>query len=200
MSTDAARLACFEGLADLGGADTPSVEPVPEAGEPPAEALIASPEEVPEAPTAEPAAAAAAEAADDRADEREYTEPPAEELIASPEEVPEAPTVEPAAPAGAAPAVEAADDSADEFGREYLEDDEEESDTLTATVNEVTIDRTNRLVFRFANGQVWRQLEPRRFQYPRREAFDVVISRGVLGDYQLRVGGEGRMTRIKRVK
>ena len=89
-----------------------------------------------------------------------------------------------------------------DFGREYVEDDEEEDDRqdVTATVNEVSPDRYKRLHFYFANGQVWRQLEARRFQYPKNEPFDVVISRGVLGDYQLRVGGKGRMTRIKRIK
>ena len=162
MSTDAAKLACFEGLADLEAGEPPLAEAAPDAAAPP--------DSVPLPP-------------------------------ATPDPVPTAPA-EAVAEAAAAPAPAAAEDRADDFGREYLEDedDEEASDTLTATVNEVTADRTKRLVFRFANGQVWRQLEPRRFQYPRREAFDVVISRGVLGDYQLRVGGKGRMTRIKRIK
>ena len=159
MSSDAAKLACFESLAELDAAEPPATPP-------PTEPALSESKASPAPPA--PAAAAVDDAS--------------------------------AAPATtlAAPAPE---DRADDFGREYLEDEnEEEADTLTATVDEVTIDRTKRLVFRFANGQVWRQLEPRRFQYPRREAFEVVISRGVLGDYQLRVGGEGRMTRIKRVK
>lgn len=126
----------------------------------------------------------------------------------APDEPPPAPVPAAAAPAASAPAPEAiatdadAGVAAEEFGSEYLrdEDAEKEDEKLTATVNEVKTDRTNRLIFHFANGQVWRQLEPRRFQYPRREAFDVVISRGMLGDYQLRVGGEGRMTRIKRLQ
>ena len=162
MSTDAAKLACFESLAELDAAEPPATIPPTDAAPP-----------APEASPAPPAPAAAA----------------ADGVSSAP-----APVSTSAAPPTA--------DRADDFGREYLEseEDEEESDTLNATVNEVTIDRTKRLVFRFANGQVWRQLEPRRFQYPRREAFEVVISRGVLGDYQLRVGGEGRMTRIKRVK
>lgn len=131
-------------------------------------------------------------------------EPATEAVVAAPEDGRQVPAEDVAlAPvATAAPVAPAAGDGdlADDFGREYLEDKEEEPDKLTATVSEVTIDRARRLVFTFANGQVWRQLEPRRFQYPRSEPFKVVISRGVLGDYQLRVGGEGRMTRIKRVK
>ena len=115
-----------------------------------------------------------------------------------------APAVEETAPAApAAAAKTATPQPGSDFGREYVEDDEEEEDDrqdVTATVNEVSPDRYKRLHFYFANGQVWRQLEARRFQYPKNEPFDVVISRGVLGDYQLRVGGEGRMTRIKRIK
>ena len=88
----------------------------------------------------------------------------------------------------------------DDFGREREHSTAREKQTVTATVKEVTTDRLRRLTFHFTNGQAWRQVEPRRFQYPKREAFDVVISRGVFGDYQLRVGGEGRMTRIRRLQ
>lgn len=93
-----------------------------------------------------------------------------------------------------------ADDFGDEYVKESAEDDDDQREDVTATVNKVTLDRYKRLRFEFANGQVWRQLEARRFPYPNDEPFDVVISRGVFGDYQLRVGGEGRMTRIKRLK
>ena len=120
------------------------------------------------------------------------------------------PVVEEAAPAAvetamaeAAPVTEPATtpQPGNDFGRKYVKDDDDEArQDVTITVNEVTLDRYKRLHFQFVNGQVWRQLEARRFQYPKNEPFDVVISRGVLGDYQLRVGGEGRMTRIKRVK
>ena len=119
-----------------------------------------------------------------------------------------APTREPASiaepAATAAPPPPSEPEPAEEFGSEYVKEEKEKEaerkKTVSATVNEVTTDRVNRLVFHFANGQVWRQLEARRFQYPKKTAFDVVIGRGVLGDYQLRVGGEGRMTRIKRLK
>ena len=129
-------------------------------------------------------------------------QPPAAVEAPEPAAVPAAPV---AATAEAAPAAEPAATAqpGSDFGSEYVKEDDDEDDDrrdVTATVNEVTLDRYKRLHFQFANGQVWRQLEARRFQYPKNEPFDVVISRGVLGDYQLRVGGEGRMTRIKRVK
>lgn len=89
----------------------------------------------------------------------------------------------------------------DDFGREHVANQESEAEErVTATVTDVTSDYTKRLVFHFENGQVWRQQEARRFQYPKNRSFDVEIARGVFGDYQLRVGGEGRMTRIKRLQ
>lgn len=96
-----------------------------------------------------------------------------------------------------APAPPAAADTDSDFGRE---EQRSKPEALSATVSEVSADRLRRLVFEFENGQVWRQQEPRHFPYPRDEPFDVVISRGLLGDYQLRVGGEGRMTRVRRLK
>ncbi len=89
----------------------------------------------------------------------------------------------------------------DDFGREHVANvADEPEERVTATVTNVTRDYTKRLVFQFENGQVWRQQEARRFQYPKDGAFDVEIARGVFGDYQLRVNGEGRMTRIKRLQ
>ena len=89
----------------------------------------------------------------------------------------------------------------DDFGREHVANvADEPEERVTATVTNVTRDYTKRLVFQFENGQVWRQQEARRFQYPKDRAFNVVIARGVFGDYQMRVNGEGRMTRIKRLQ
>lgn len=112
------------------------------------------------------------------------------------------PAIEEKAVVAAAPQPVATAQPGSNFGDKYVKDTgggDDQAD-VTATVTEVDLDSYKRLHFTFANGQIWRQLEARRFQYPKNESFDVVISRGVLGDYQLRVGGEGRMTRIKRVK
>lgn len=97
--------------------------------------------------------------------------------------------------------VASSDTLSDAFGREHVANvADEPEERVTATVTNVTRDYTKRLVFQFENGQVWRQQEARRFQYPKDRAFNVVIARGVFGDYQLRVNGEGRMTRIKRLQ
>jgi len=96
---------------------------------------------------------------------------------------------------------------ADEFGREHLEKAQESGEVvpevLAATVVEVTQGRNRALSFHLSNGQVWRQIEPRYFPYPKQGEFDVTISTGLMGEYRLRVGqigDSGRMVRIRRVR
>lgn len=70
-----------------------------------------------------------------------------------------------------------------------------------AVVVNVTSNRVlRRLTFEMENGEVWRQVESDRLYYPKDGPFEVVVRRGIMGDYQMRVGGEGRMTRIKRIR
>ena len=130
-------------------------------------------------PAPEPVAAPAAELA------------PAAIVETAPEPAPEA------SPAAAAPAAASAED----FGREHLETVEEaRSETLAATVVDVTETRHDELVFHLDNGQVWQQMEKRYYPYPRNQQFDITITQGMLGEYQLRVGGEGRKVTVKRVR
>lgn len=95
----------------------------------------------------------------------------------------------------------------EEFGLEHLpkakDSADPEPETLLATVVEVTQARNRGLSFHLANGQVWRQIEPRYFPYPKDGEFEVTISTGVMGEYRLRVGNQdagGRMVRIRRVR
>jgi len=62
-----------------------------------------------------------------------------------------------------------------------------------ATVIEVTQGRNRTLHFHFDNGQVWRQMEARHLEYPRNVEFDINITRGMMGDYRMRIGDDGRM-------
>jgi hypothetical protein len=94
---------------------------------------------------------------------------------------------------------EAQADLADEIGREHL-DEEKEKALLHATVREVVKGRYDVLYFHFTNGQVWRQVESRRFSYRRDGEFDVIIDSGMMGDYRLRLDTGGPMTRIRRVQ
>jgi hypothetical protein len=91
-------------------------------------------------------------------------------------------------------------DGAEAFGEEHLDRDAEESPVLRATVVDVTRAWDDSLSFHLDNGQVWRQIESRRFPYPKNGEFEVEIARGMMGEYRLRVGGESRMVRIRRVK
>jgi len=94
-------------------------------------------------------------------------------------------------------------DLADEIGREHLDEDKvngKEEALLRATVREVVKGGYDVLYFHFTNGQVWRQVESRRFSYPHDGEFDVIIDSGMMGDYRLRLATGGPMARIRRVQ
>jgi hypothetical protein len=94
-------------------------------------------------------------------------------------------------------------DAIDEIGREYLDEekvDKKEEAVVRVTVSEVVKGGYDVLYFHFTNGQVWRQVESRRFSYPRDSEFDVIIDTGMMGDYRLRLAVGGPMTGIRRVK
>lgn len=155
------------------------------------EALTAVPAPAPAPPVAESANVAA-----EGAIEAKALAPAMEPAVALPAEAPPAPTQP-------APAAEDSRSSApDELGEEQLGIKEETVDPspVTAVVNEVTQSGSGRLYFHFSNGQVWRQIEPRRFRYPKNQEFEVTVSQGMMGDYRLRVGGKGPMVRIRRVE
>ena len=179
LATDEQKLACFESIVSEGrGNAEPDLEPAT-ASEPLA------------APAREPAPAVIVEAAP--------------ESLAEPlPDVPAAVTAPAAASRAAelpAAAAEPTAASADDFGREHIaSDDKTRSETLTATVVDVTKRRHGELVFHLDNGQVWQQLEKRYYPYPRNQSFDITISQGMLDEYQLQVGGEGRKVTVKRVR
>jgi len=94
-------------------------------------------------------------------------------------------------------------DLVDEIGREHLDEkkvDKEEKTVIRATVSEVVKGSFGVLYFHFTNGQVWRQVESRRFRYPRDGEFDVSIDTGMMGDYRLRLAAGGPMTQIRRLQ
>lgn len=94
-------------------------------------------------------------------------------------------------------------DAIDEIGREHLDEekvDKKEDAVVRVTVSEVVKGSYDVLYFHFANGQVWRQIESRRFSYPRNGEFDVIIDSGMMDDYRLRLDRGGPMTPIRRVK
>ena len=95
--------------------------------------------------------------------------------------------------------------ASDRLGEEHLdrpetEKQEKKDEVFHATVIEVSEGRNEILYFHFANGQVWRQNEARTLTYPKSGKFDIKITRGMMGDYRMRIGDNGRMVRIRRVQ
>jgi hypothetical protein len=184
MSTESRRLACFESLVDA-APPMPVVEEVPVA-----EPVPAPVEKSPAAPVS-----------DVMPGVTEQTGTVAQAAVL-PAVVAKKTVAAASASGSPPPSTTSPTAAAADFGAEHIEAPAEAArpEALAATVRSVKKDRYKRLQFEFANGQVWRQTEARHFPYPKGEPFDAVITRGMLGDYQLRVGGEGRMTRIQRLK
>lgn len=93
---------------------------------------------------------------------------------------------------------EQADFGSEQLPREAVKDEEKE--TFHATVTKVTKGNYGALDFFMENGHIWRQIEPRFVAYPRGRPFPVTITRGLLGEYRLRVDGTGRLVPIRRIK
>lgn len=71
--------------------------------------------------------------------------------------------------------------------------------SITAKVINVSQSKRNMRTFYFDNGQIWKQKKAEYVVIPKNKEFSVVISRGAVGDYRLRVNGKGKMTRVKRI-
>lgn len=115
--------------------------------------------------------------------------------------------VEPEQPAEAPPeqTPDTSQDRLENVGIEQLPDNRREErprerDDIGATVTEVSEGPRGNLLFHLENGQVWRQIEARYVPLPADAPFPVQISRGLFGEYRLRVDGEGRLVRIRRVQ
>lgn len=212
VDSPAQRLACFEELTDRGRIkDEP--QPIPSGTETPASsaepAARAADTEIPipESAAVElpPTEAQASSGAAEPGEEQTIAEVPAAATVKAagvrdPVEVtPQAEVVpDTASPAGVAAT---APTSADTLGAEHLRDPaSEEPEQVTAIVTDVTKGRNDVLYFHFANGQIWRQIEPRRWPYPKQGNFEVQVTVGMMGEYRMRIGEKGRMTRIRRVQ
>jgi len=144
--------------------------------------------------------------------ETSLADPPAAQSHAAPEVAPAvyvAPAIAAAVTPAPSPTIAATSTTtaavvADtDFGQEYLdrpEKKQEEKEILRATVIEVTRGHNKVLYFHLDNGHVWRQMESRHFQYPKNGEFDINITRGMMGEYRMRIGDNGRMVRIRRVE
>ena len=121
---------------------------------------------------------------------------PEQEAEVEPQQAAEAPTER---------TPDASRDRLENVGVEQLPDNRREErtrerDDIDATVTEVSEGSRGNLLFHLENGQIWRQIEARYVPLPADAPFSVRISRGLFGEYRLRVGGEGRLVRIRRVQ
>ena len=187
LATEALKLACFEAVIASGRQDQdpePAVEP--------------SSGNEPEVAAAAPVIAVEPEPVPAAAAEPDPAPQPERMPVPDPESLP-AVAGEPEQQPDGAKAT-----ASDDFGSEQLrKSTDTDPGEYHARVVEVSKGYRDALSFHLENGQVWRQIEPRHFSYPRNTAFDVVISQGMMGEYRLRVeqsDGEGRMVRIRRVK
>jgi len=228
LETQELKLACFEAITASGktpeirqreAVDSPlsdqpvaEIEARPEA-QPPAEVMPQEAPAVDAALESTPAAVSTSTAA-----VTVTTEPPVEVMPQEAPAVDATPESTPAAVATWTAAVAVTPEpsaatvtttpeplASSQLGEEHLDRPEadkkaNEDEVFHATVTEVTRGRNKILYFHFDNGQVWRQMEPRHFQYPKNGEFEIYITRGMMGDYRLRIGDNGRMVRIRRVQ
>lgn len=73
-------------------------------------------------------------------------------------------------------------------------------DGIVFTVQRSKKDGVRRQLFYMEDGQIWRELEPSRLRFPKKQSFKVVIDRGSMGDYRLKIDGKGLRTRVVRLK
>ncbi len=115
---------------------------------------------------------------------------------------PKADVIVPAAPAvtPTVPAVEPTPDAEAVFGLEHKQKPEEERpDELQLKWTKKKKDAYGKWIITLENGQVWRQIDSRPFQFVNSEQW-VVISRGVLGSFFLGEPERNAEIRVKRVK
>ncbi len=118
-------------------------------------------------------------------------EPQAEGQAAQP--APPTPVPDAAAPTAAA-AVSAGDA---DFGLEKQRS-EIEGESLTSGIAAIGKDGYGKLIFELDNGQVWRQIEYKRFLA--KEGQTVVIRHGSFGSYKMYIEGKSIWTRVRRVQ
>jgi len=207
LATQDLKLACFEAI--IASSKTPEARPSEAAGSPLPDQPVAEIEAVPEAqPPVEvmrreaPAADAVRDGGGDDTPAALATSTATVAATAERSSAAPAVTPEPSAAtvANTPEPVANSQPGAEHLDRPETEKKAKEDEEIHATVARVTRGRNRILYFHFDNGQVWRQLEARHLEYPRSGEFAIDITRGMMGDYRMRIGDNGRMVRIRRVE
>ncbi|MBN05885.1 hypothetical protein [Ponticaulis sp.] len=155
--------------------------------EPTPEPVVEAPTQVAEAPeTPEPAEPVAA-----APEVPETVETPAQP-IAPPVQAAPTPT-----PAPAAPEEEAEDENRP---LEVERNDDGEIESVSLSIERITVNANDQITVYFRNGQVWRQIEsrPTRLNRRRPPTF-ATIRRTTLGAYVMRLNGQGQSLLVRRV-
>ncbi len=159
--------------------------------EPTQEPVADAPTQVAEAP-APPAPVEAAPEAPAIPDVPAAPEAPAEP---TPPAVQAAPSP---APAPAAPAAEPEDESRP---LEVERNDDGEIESVSLSIQRITVNANDQITVYFTNGQVWRQIENRRTRLNRRRPPSfATIRRTSLGAYVMRLDGQGASLLVRRVE
>ena len=199
LETEALKLACFEALISKRRTAATEVPPpevvnstpavvteVTNASEVPA--IIEAASQTAESMTALPVSTVPS------ASDSTVADKPLAAIGATPHDVKTSMTTD-VAPIATEPSV-ASDRELEQLG----ESQEEYKKVIKATVVDVTQGFNKDLRFHLANGQVWRQIEPRHLQYPKNRDFEIKISQGMMGAYRMRIGENGRMVKIRRTQ
>ena len=90
----------------------------------------------------------------------------------------------------------------DSLGKKYLTKDDSHESDRESSLQLVQAYKSKRelWVFEFENGQAWQQIEARYLSVPKDLPAAVIISQGVLGSYDLRIGETGRTIKVKRLR
>ncbi len=120
----------------------------------------------------------------------------------TPEITPEEPVAAPTSLASKGNQPVAEDTEVDSVGQKYLKSSRTKTEAPAFNYSLVATDKDNkqRMVFSFANGQIWKQIEPRYLWLPAELPLQVELVAGALGSYSLKLGAKGRLVKVKRVK
>lgn len=192
----AARIACLEEeLRELAGAAPATAKPGDARESRPAAASVAAEHaEIPTAPEA-PEAAIGSPAGTQR-----------DPVTASPPVAADIPASGGTAPAGAVPAPRPGNAPAAEIelGAEQVDEHEEETPAVRATVVDFRFVGYRRLLAQLDNGQVWQQIEGDRVSVQRglrgEESFEVEMWATRLGGYRMRIVALDRTIRVERLR
>lgn len=75
-------------------------------------------------------------------------------------------------------------------------------DHITVEVTDVAFNPVGRFTVFLANGQIWQQLQGdgQRAHFPSRGPYAVTITRGLIGSYNLSIGNQNRIYKVRRIK